>query len=102
MDNNLQSLNDLFDGNLEETLKTLSQNDLFGGNLEEVLKTLSQEEAEVIKLRFGLDGNKCHSFAETAQELNMTPKMVRDNENSALKKLRDSIKLNEDESTMKL
>ena len=70
-------------------------------NLEELLDTLSQEEAQVIKLRYGLDGNEMHSYAEVAQELNITPIMVRERESSALIKLRESDKLN-NESTRKL
>ena len=88
MDNNLQSLNDLFGGNLEEALKTSSQNDLFGGSLEEVLKTLSQEEAEVIKLRFGLEDGKPRTLEEVGQMFGVTRERIRQIEAKALRKLR--------------
>ncbi len=67
----------------EETVNNLSKE-----TLEKVVDTLPQDEAQIIKLRYGLSGNEMHSFAEIAKKLNITTEMVRNREYNALRRLR--------------
>lgn len=72
----------------ENDVEKETMNNLLVENIEEILETLPQDEAQVIRLRYGLGGNEMHSFAQIAKELNMTVEMVRNREYKALKKLR--------------
>jgi RNA polymerase sigma factor (sigma-70 family) len=58
------------------------------GALKDALQTLTPREGEVIKLRFGLEGNNECTLAEVAPLLNVTGEMVRKIEARALRKLR--------------
>lgn len=60
--------------------------------IEEVLDTLHGREAEVIKLRFGLDGRKALSLREIADRLNLTKERIRQIEKCALKRLRNPLR----------
>ena len=54
----------------------------------ELLSTLSEEEAELLTLRFGLEGGLPLSPEETGRKLNLTPREVVEREANALAKLR--------------
>jgi RNA polymerase primary sigma factor len=57
--------------------------------IEEALKNLTDREAEVIKLRFGLDENGDHTLEEVGQRLQVTRERIRQIESKALRKLRN-------------
>ena len=56
--------------------------------LEEVMKTLTPREAEVLKLRFGLEDGKSRTLEEVGKEFNVTRERIRQIEAKALRKLR--------------
>lgn len=57
-------------------------------NLEEVLATLSPREAQVLRFRFGLNGNKPMTLEEVGREFAVTRERIRQIEAKALRKLK--------------
>jgi RNA polymerase primary sigma factor len=57
--------------------------------IEEALQKLNQREAEVIKMRFGLDDNGDHTLEEVGERLQVTRERIRQIESKALRKLQD-------------
>lgn len=60
--------------------------------IKEILFTLDDREAEVISLRFGLNGAKAKTLEEIGQQYGLTKERVRQIENKALRKLRNPIR----------
>ena len=56
--------------------------------LEEVMETLTPREAEVLKLRFGLEDGKARTLEEVGKEFMVTRERIRQIEAKALRKLR--------------
>ncbi|OGM81800.1 RNA polymerase sigma factor RpoD [Candidatus Woesebacteria bacterium RIFOXYB1_FULL_40_26] len=61
---------------------------LLKDHLEEVLSTLSDREARVLKLRFGLEGNKQMTLEEVGRVFGVTRERIRQIEAKALRKLK--------------
>ncbi len=57
-------------------------------NVEEVLGALSDREAKVLKMRFGLSGNKMMTLEEVGQKFGVTRERIRQIEAKALRKLK--------------
>lgn len=62
--------------------------ELLKENLEEVLATLSPREAQVLRFRFGLNGNKPMTLEEVGREFAVTRERIRQIEAKALRKLK--------------
>jgi len=58
--------------------------------IREILSTLSEKESEVLRCRFGLDGEKPLSLKEIGKRLNLTKERIRQIEKRTLEKLRHS------------
>lgn len=56
--------------------------------LNEVLETLQEREAQVLRLRFGLEGGHPHTLEEVGLQFNVTRERIRQIEAKALRKLR--------------
>ena len=70
---------------LEEKIDKISLKD----TMKEVLLELDNElEINVIKMRFGLDGNDPKTIRTIAKECNLMPEKIQQIENKALRKLR--------------
>ena len=54
------------------------------------LKTLTERESNILKMRFGLEGNIPHTFDEISTHIGVTRERVRQIQKRALEKLRDS------------
>ena len=63
-------------------------NEMLKEQLSEVLKTLSAREADVLRLRFGLDDGKTRTLEEVGQHFDVTRERIRQIEAKALRKLR--------------
>lgn len=61
---------------------------LLKDHLDEVLHTLSDREARVLKLRFGLEGNKQMTLEEVGKVFGVTRERIRQIEAKALRKLK--------------
>ena len=61
---------------------------LLKNHLDEVLATLSDREAKVLKLRFGLEGNKQMTLEEVGKVFGVTRERIRQIEAKALRKLK--------------
>ena len=59
-----------------------------------VLKTLDSREADVIKLRYGLNGKKPQTLDEIGKEYNLSKERIRQIEEKALSKLRHPMRAN--------
>lgn len=57
-------------------------------NVEEVLQALSDREAKVLKMRFGLGGNKMMTLEEVGKKFGVTRERIRQIEAKALRKLK--------------
>lgn len=57
-------------------------------NLEEALANLSERESKVLRMRFGLDGNKPLTLEEVGRVFGVTRERIRQIESKALRKLR--------------
>ncbi len=55
----------------------------------EALNTLTEREAEVLRMRFGLDGGREYTLEEVGQHFKLTRERIRQIEAKALRKLRD-------------
>ena len=65
---------------------------LLKDHLDEVLATLSEREAKVLKLRFGLEGNKQMTLEEVGKVFGVTRERIRQIEAKALRKLKHPAK----------
>jgi RNA polymerase primary sigma factor len=80
------------------TPEEAASNQLLKEQVQEILSTLSDREQKIVKMRFGLDGDKSHTLEEVGQEFAVTRERIRQIEAKALTKLRkhkDSKKLQE-------
>ncbi len=66
----------------------LASKQLLKDHLDEVLHTLSDREARVLKLRFGLEGNKQMTLEEVGKVFGVTRERIRQIEAKALRKLK--------------
>lgn len=61
------------------------------GALHEALETLRPMEAEILRLRFGLDGNEGHTLREIGEVYSLSRERIRQIQQRALDKLRDAL-----------
>ena len=55
-----------------------------------MIKTIKDREAEVIKMRFGLDDGRVHTLEEIGKTFGVTRERIRQIESKALRKLKHS------------
>ena len=62
----------------------------------QIVKVLDEREKQILKLRFGLDGEEIHTLEEIGQTFNITRERVRQIEKKTLKKLKMQCEKNKD------
>jgi RNA polymerase primary sigma factor len=62
--------------------------DVLRTETEALLRTLTPREAQVIRMRFGMDGGREHTLEEVGQHFAVTRERIRQIETQALRKLR--------------
>lgn len=77
------------DGRIEET-ENIVDLELLRKRLKEVISTLPKDEAEVIRLRYGLDDGKRRTFEEIGEIMGFSKQWANIREKRALKRLRRS------------
>ena len=70
--------------------------------IKSLLGSLTEEEAEIIKLRFGIDNNRAKTMEEVSKIYNCTQERIRKIESQALRKLRRKIKNSQKNKKMSL
>lgn len=75
------------DENAERT-EDIAAEQLLKEQLATVLDTLSDRERKILKMRFGLGGDKSHTLEEVGQEFDVTRERIRQIEAKAINKLR--------------
>ncbi|MFW6160866.1 MAG: RNA polymerase sigma factor RpoD, partial [Acidobacteriota bacterium] len=95
LDTPLNEEEDSFLGDfIQDTKAPLPQDTVVHINLkeqiEEALDSLTEREAEVLKMRFGLENGNEHTLEEVGQRFNVTRERIRQIEAKAIRKLRKS------------
>ena len=70
--------------------------------IKSLLGSLTEKEAEIIKLRFGIDNNRSKTMEEVSKIYNCTQERIRKIESQALRKLRRKIKSSQKNKKMSL
>ena len=86
-DDNARLVDFVADTGGQDALDTLSQKRFVEGT-RDMLATLSEREAEVLRMRFGLDGKTERTLAEIGASFQLTRERIRQIETQALRKLR--------------
>jgi len=81
-------LGDFIQDDSQPTPVDAASKQLLKDHLDEVLHTLSDREARVLKLRFGLEGNKQMTLEEVGKVFGVTRERIRQIEAKALRKLK--------------
>ena len=82
------------DNNTIDPIENCEKQDLHN-SLEKVLSTLSEREANILRLRFGLNGNVPMTLEEVGKEYGITKERVRQIEIKALQKMRNPVRSNQ-------
>lgn len=80
-------LGDFIEDTTQPSPYDLTSKGLLKKDLEEVLKTLSKREAEVLRMRFGLLGEKPATLEEVGKRFGVTRERIRQIESKALRRL---------------
>ena len=97
-----QNLNDEDDGTIGDLIpdedSEISVENIFNNEvataIKSVLLTLDKREAEIISMRYGLDGAKAQTLEEIGAAFNLTKERIRQIEEKALRKLRNPMRAN--------
>ena len=89
----IDSLGDLIEDNRYESPEDFAMNSALSSDINALLGTLSDREAEIIKLRYGLGGNKPMSLKEVGEVFGLTKERIRQIEKKAIKRLEAPAKM---------
>lgn len=89
-DENLNLQDCIVDDNTPDSPEALALNSISSENFFKILSSLNEREKEVIRMRFGLDGNKPKTLEEVGLVFQVTKERIRQIEEKALLKLRNA------------
>ncbi len=81
-------LGDFIPDDKQETPYDMTSREMLKENIDEVLQALSDREAKVLRMRFGLSGNKMMTLEEVGRKFGVTRERIRQIEAKALRKLK--------------
>ena len=81
-------LEDIIANNSETSIEDDIIEEMGREQVRQIVKVLDEREKQILKLRFGLDGEEIHTLEEIGQTFNITRERVRQIEKKTLKKLR--------------
>jgi len=81
-------LGDFIPDDKQESPYDSTSKEMLKENIDEVLQALSDREAKVLKMRFGLGGNKMMTLEEVGRKFGVTRERIRQIEAKALRKLK--------------
>jgi RNA polymerase primary sigma factor len=81
-------LGDFIPDDTQETPYDSTTREMLKENIDEVLQALSDREAKVLRMRFGLSGNKMMTLEEVGKKFGVTRERIRQIEAKALRKLK--------------
>ncbi len=81
-------LGDFIPDDTQETPYDSTTREMLKENIDEVLQALSDREAKVLRMRFGLGGNKMMTLEEVGKKFGVTRERIRQIEAKALRKLK--------------
>lgn len=81
-------LGDFIPDDKQETPYDSTSREMLKENIDEVLQALSDREAKVLRMRFGLSGNKMMTLEEVGRKFGVTRERIRQIEAKALRKLK--------------
>lgn len=82
------TLGDFIADEKQDSPYDVTSKQMLSENVEEVLKALSDREAKVLRMRFGLAGNRTMTLEEVGKEFGVTRERIRQIEAKALRKLK--------------
>ncbi|MFW6181096.1 MAG: sigma-70 family RNA polymerase sigma factor, partial [Spirochaetota bacterium] len=87
-DKDANTISDLMEDSKGESPEEVTVNSTLQDAVKEVLSTLSEKEYNVIKYRFGLEGERPHSLKEIGDKYNLTKERIRQIEKKAISRLK--------------
>jgi RNA polymerase primary sigma factor len=81
-------LGDFIPDDKQESPYDTTSREMLKENIDEVLQALSDREAKVLRMRFGLSGNKMMTLEEVGRKFGVTRERIRQIEAKALRKLK--------------
>ena len=82
------SLENFIEDSNAQQPETAAISTIVGEEIEELLNILPEREQEVIRMRFGMNGERVYTLEEVGQKMNLTRERIRQIEAKALRKLR--------------
>ena len=89
-------LEDIIANNSETSIEDDIIEEMEREQVRQIVKVLDEREKQILKLRFGLDGEEIHTLEEIGQTFNITRERVRQIEKKTLKKLKMQCEKNKD------
>ena len=89
----IDSLGDLIEDNRYESPESFAVNAALASDIDALLATLPEREAEIIKLRYGLEGCEPMSLKEIGEVFGLTKERIRQIEKKAIKRLEAPAKM---------
>jgi RNA polymerase primary sigma factor len=83
-DSSKATVGDFIEDTSYQTPEVAAMNDSMKSEIQHVLSTLKPNEAKVIRLRYGLDGDKPMSLKEVGEVCNLTKERIRQIEKNAI------------------